>query len=181
MNPIGVLPKALIFIADGTEEMEFTITYDILVRAGFNTTSAYVFGEQDGIFGTNSPVATCSRGMKIIPDVVFDSANPQQFGPDKYDLLVVPGGLKGARTMSTTSTGIPELTKEYLDKGKYVGLICAGSLVARSAQLARQPITSHPSVKSELETMFDYSENSIVVSGNLVTTRGPGTHSLLSP
>lgn len=39
---------------------------------------------------------------------------------------MVPGGLKGARTMSTTSTGIPELTKEYLDNGKYVGLICAG-------------------------------------------------------
>jgi len=65
MNPIGVLPKALIFIADGTEEMELyeslpllhfsdllcsTITYDVLVRAGFNTTSAYVFGEQDEIF-----------------------------------------------------------------------------------------------------------------------------------
>jgi len=45
-----------------------------------------------------------------------------------------------------------------------------GSLVARSAQLTRQPITSHPSVKSELETLFDYSENSIVVSGKLVTT-----------
>lgn len=36
------------------------------------------------IKGTNSPVATCSRGMKIIPDVVFDSANPQQFGPVRF-------------------------------------------------------------------------------------------------
>ena len=28
--------------------------------------------------------------------------------------------------MSTITTGIPKLAKEYLDKGKYVGLICAG-------------------------------------------------------
>jgi len=48
--------------------------------------------------------------------------------------------------------------------------VLSGSLVARSAQLTRQPITSHPSVKSELETLFDYSEDSIIVSGKLVTT-----------
>jgi len=33
------------------------------------------------IKSTHSSVATCSRGVKIIPDVVFDPANPKLFGP----------------------------------------------------------------------------------------------------
>lgn len=45
-----------------------------------------------------------------------------------------------------------------------------GSMVARHANLKRQPITSHPTVRSELETAFDYSEESVVVSDHLVTT-----------
>ena len=62
-----------------------------------------------------------------------------------------------------------------------------GSLVALSAKLPTQPLTSHPSVKSLLEngaltlirattvnvmftcTDFDYSEAPVVVSGNLIT------------
>ncbi|KAG5730608.1 hypothetical protein E4T56_gene4127, partial [Termitomyces sp. T112] len=36
------------------------------------------------------------------------------------------------------------------------------------------PLTSHPSVKAQLEG-FDYSEDSVVISGNLITSRGPGT------
>jgi len=30
---------------------------------------------------TYSSVVTCSRGLKIIPDVVFDPTNPKLFGP----------------------------------------------------------------------------------------------------
>jgi len=33
------------------------------------------------IKGPHSSVATCSRGVKIIPDVVFDPANLKLFGP----------------------------------------------------------------------------------------------------
>ncbi|KAJ3561885.1 hypothetical protein NP233_g9924 [Leucocoprinus birnbaumii] len=193
-------PKALVLIADGTEEMEFTITYDTLVRADFDTTSAFVYATEQGAKASpatsiteatimansgaritipNAPVATCSRGVKIMADTVFeysrDSDSNEKFGPDKFDLLVLPGGLKGAETLANTNTGVPRLVREYLDKGKYVGTICAGSLAARSADLPRQPITSHPAVKSELEPAFDYSEESVVVSGKLVTTRGPGS------
>ena len=83
--------KALIFIADGTEEMELyvenmrsdlsyshnsifsTIAYDTLVRAGIQCTSAYVkpLGINDD--SANPLVAECSRGMKIIPDVALST------------------------------------------------------------------------------------------------------------
>lgn len=44
-----------------------------------------------------------------------------------------------------------------------------GSLAAKTSLLPTQPLTSHPSVKSELQDNFDYKEESVVVSGKLVT------------
>jgi len=169
------MPSALILIADGTEEMEFTITYDTLVRAGIRTTSAYV-PEDPAVHGfggtsTSTPVVKCSRGVKIVPDSYFELA---KCGPDKYDLLVIPGGAKGADTISKNSA-VQELVRDYLEQHRFVGMICAGSLAALRAKLTKQPLTSHPSVKSQLDKDFEYSEEPVVVSGHLVTSRGPGT------
>ncbi|KAL4254364.1 Class I glutamine amidotransferase-like protein [Abortiporus biennis] len=170
------MPKALILIADGTEEMEFTITYDTLVRGGVSCVSAYVSApssdstEQTTIY-QNPPFAKGSRGINILPDTYF---SPQTSTPDKYDLLVIPGGAKGAETISSSSP-VQHLVREYIKEGKFVGMICAGSLAALKSGLSKQPITSHPSVKGQLEKAFAYSEDPVVVSGKLVTSRGPGT------
>jgi protein DJ-1 len=45
---------------------------------------------------------------------------------DKYDLLVIPGGAQGAETMSKHPS-VQEIVRRYLDKGKLVGMICAGA------------------------------------------------------
>jgi protein DJ-1 len=44
---------------------------------------------------------------------------------DKYDLLVIPGGAKGAETMSKSPT-VQELVRRYIQEKKFVGMICAG-------------------------------------------------------
>ncbi|KLO16151.1 DJ-1 protein, partial [Schizopora paradoxa] len=155
------MPSALIFIADGTEEMEFTITYDTLVRAGIKCTSAFV-GE------ATSKFATCSRGVKIVPDASLEEIH------EDHDILIVPGGAKGADTISK-STRVQELLKKQHDKGKFVGMICAGGLAAKTSAFPKLSLTSHPSVKGELETEFDYKEDAVVVNSGLITSRGPGT------
>ncbi|KAG1815112.1 class I glutamine amidotransferase-like protein [Suillus subaureus] len=175
--------KALILIADGTEEMEFTITYDTLVRAGIECTSAFVprglspYGSSD----TSPPLAVCSRRVKILPDVTLD---PLAAGPEKYDALVIPGGMGGAVTMAG-STEVQNLVRSYYNhpEKRIIGMICAGSKVAITAKLPGQPITSHPSVQSDFSVAidFDYREQDVVVSdavpgkATLVTSRGPGT------
>ncbi|KIY67252.1 DJ-1 protein [Cylindrobasidium torrendii FP15055 ss-10] len=164
------MPSALVLIADGTEEMEFTITYDTFVRAGITTHSAYVPAAGAPSPGT-SPVAKGSRGIRFLPDIVFDIS---QSGPDNYDVLVIPGGAPGAATISQ-NTDVQTLVRQYLDAKKYVGMICAGSLTALTSGLPKQPLTSHPSVKDQLTAQFEYAEEPVVISGNLVTTRGPGT------
>lgn len=55
-------------------------------------------------------------------------------------------------------------------------LLGAGSLAALTSQISLGgPLTSHPSVRAQLEKHYDYSEDRVVVAGNLVTSRGPGT------
>ncbi|KAG9005899.1 hypothetical protein FRB90_010157 [Tulasnella sp. 427] len=155
--------SALILIANGTEEMEFVITYDTLVRGGISCKSALVNDVPDSI-PTPSPVAKCSRGVKIIAD--HDLADIED--PTLFDALIIPGGAKGAETLSQNKK-VQNLIRTYLENDKVVGMICAGSLAALRASLPRSKITSHPSVKAELESAFEYSEDPVVVSGKLVT------------
>ncbi|PSR78630.1 hypothetical protein PHLCEN_2v7377 [Hermanssonia centrifuga] len=148
-----------------------TITYDTLVRAGISCTSAYVAADEDqSSTFTNPPFAKGSRGINILPDTFF---SPQEATPDKYDLLVIPGGAKGAETISSSSP-VQHLVRRYLQEGKYVGMVCAGSLAALTSSLPKQPLTSHPSVKAKLADHFEYSDDPVVISGKLVTSRGPG-------
>ncbi|KAG6331358.1 hypothetical protein ID866_7732 [Astraeus odoratus] len=178
-SPTAMPKKALILIADGTEEMEFTITYDTLVRAGVECASANVQsgGSPYGSVGTSPALVVCSRGIKILPDTTLQ---PLAAGPDKYDALVIPGGLKGAETLSQ-STEVQTLVREYFNGGKIVAMICAGTLAAKTAGLPPQPVTSHPVIQNDLTSVFDYKEDSVIVSdkvegkGTLVTSRGPGT------
>ncbi|KAI0945501.1 hypothetical protein AcW1_001711 [Taiwanofungus camphoratus] len=140
--------SALILIADGTEEMEFTIAYDTLVRAAVACTSAYVSADDDSAQDTTSPpLARGSRGINILPDTYF---SPQASTPDNFDLLVIPGGAQGADTISKNSH-VQHLVRAYLDHNKLVAMICAGALAALTSRLPRQPLTSHPSVKPVLD------------------------------
>ena len=45
---------------------------------------------------------------------------------DKFDLIVIPGGAKGAETMAGSSV-VQHLVRRYIQEGKYVGMICAGA------------------------------------------------------
>ncbi len=132
---------ALILLAEGTEESEYTITYDVLVRGGVSVRSALVPP-------SDHAYVTCSRGVKIVPDIALpDPAEAAR----EYDALIIPGGAKGAQTISSSSD-VQALINDMHDAGKVVGAICAGSLAIKAANLAPgAKITSHPSVKSQLE------------------------------
>ena len=73
--------RVLVPIADGTEEMEFTIVVDVLRRADVDVVTAGVAGPD--------PV-TCSRGVRIVPDIALDAVTGD------FDWIVLPGGGPGA-------------------------------------------------------------------------------------
>ena len=48
-----------------------------------------------------------------------------------YDAIIIPGGAKGAETMSQSPL-VQSLVKGFYEQGKYVGMICAGTTQMRS-------------------------------------------------
>ncbi|KAK4047530.1 hypothetical protein OIV83_005317 [Microbotryomycetes sp. JL201] len=163
--------RVLILMADGSEEMETVIAYDIFVRASLTPTLVSVSPQFSP--SQSLPYVTLSRGAKMIADTQFETLKPEH--KDDFDAVIIPGGAKGAERLSKDK-GVQQLIRQFYDQGKLVGMICAGSLAAKTSGIAEgEKITSHPSVKAELEKHYRYSEERVVVSRNLVTSRGPGT------
>ncbi|CAH2009206.1 unnamed protein product [Acanthoscelides obtectus] len=156
--------KACVFLAPGAEEMEFTITADILVRGGIQVTVAGL---------PDDSVVECSRGINIKPTVAI--ANAKSGGP--YDVLVLPGGLGGSKALAS-SKEVGEMLKEQEQTGRLIAAICAAPTALKAHGIAvGKKVTSYPSMKAQMEEggQYTYLEDKVVIDGNIITSRGPGT------
>jgi putative intracellular protease/amidase len=72
---------------------------------------------------------------------------------------------------------VGDLLHRQEDAGGLIGCICAATTVLKSHGIKLDSrVTSHPSVMKQLVKDFKYDDVSrVVVDGNLVTSRGPGT------
>lgn len=61
-------------------------------------------------------------------------------------------------------------------EGKLIAAICAAptALLAHKIGLGKS-VTSYPAMKDQLVKDYQYKEEAVVVDGNLITSRGPGT------
>ncbi|KAG2230541.1 hypothetical protein INT48_001193 [Thamnidium elegans] len=157
--------KAIVFLTEGAEEMEFTITVDVLRRAKVEVTVLGV--EISNIF------ATCSRGVKICPDIKFEDTSIKA---QDYDAIIIPGGAGSAKTLSGNEKA-KSLIMEFYNAKKIVAFICAGTLVAKAAGIPHtHKVTSYVGpVREQLIDVYDYSEDRVVIDDNVITSRGPGT------
>uniref|UniRef100_F6U899 protein deglycase n=2 Tax=Ciona intestinalis TaxID=7719 RepID=F6U899_CIOIN len=155
-------PTALVIIADGSEEIEAVVVIDVLRRAGVYVTVAGL---------TDDVTVTCSRNVKIQPDVNIATAAKNV----PYDVIILPGGLKGANAMSK-ATSVKDLLTDQDKSCRLIGAICAAPMVLKSHDIgAGRNVTSYPAFKDELSEMFVYNDYDVVVDGHVVTSRGPGT------
>ena len=97
-----------------------TIAYDTLVRAGASCRSIFVAAHNAEV--TEAHTATCSRGVRIIADAALADLSETQLA----DILVIPGGAKGAETLSQNAD-VQGLIRRHLEENKIVGMICAGT------------------------------------------------------
>lgn len=155
MSKLVIVP-----MTHGTEELEAVTVIDLLRRAGITVKVI-----------SNKEIVTCSRGVKIIPDVLFDSFD---FDMD-FDAIVIPGGTEGVRELSNLEE-LSQILKKAHKNGKLIASICAGPLVVDSNKLFdnNAKLTSHPSVKYALEK-YDYKEREVVEYNNFITSRAVGT------
>jgi 4-methyl-5(b-hydroxyethyl)-thiazole monophosphate biosynthesis len=153
------MKKVLVTLAPGFEEIETITVVDILRRAG-----ARVF-----LAATQTGPVEGSRGVSVLPDGLLEGVNP-----DEYDLVVLPGGMPGTANLQKDPRVLDIIARMH-DRKLPVAAICAAPTVLQTAGILKnKKVTSHPSVRDKL-TDVDYSEDRVVVDGNVITSRGPGT------
>lgn len=158
-------PKILICLAHGTEELEAVTVIDILVRAGFQVTTASV--EPQGDLTIN-----CSRGVRLIADTRL-----VEVADEEFDCIVLPGGIEGAQCFGESALLIEMIKQQQRDQ-KWVAAICAApALVLEKNQLIPEAHkTCHPSFidhiakdKQNFKRVFTEHDH------YLITSQGPGT------
>ncbi|XP_073303354.1 protein DJ-1 homolog A-like [Primulina huaijiensis] len=154
-------PKILVPIANGTEEMEAVIIIDVLRRAKAEVVVASVEDKLEIL---------ASRNVKLVADVLLDEVISHS-----YDLVVLPGGLGGAESFAK-SAKLVNLLKKRRESNKLYGAICASpALVLEPHGLLKgKKATAFPALCHKLSDPSEI-ENRVVIDGNLITSRGPGT------
>uniref|UniRef100_A0A0E0LVU5 DJ-1/PfpI domain-containing protein n=1 Tax=Oryza punctata TaxID=4537 RepID=A0A0E0LVU5_ORYPU len=153
--------KVLVPIAMGTEEMEAVILAGVLRRAGADVTLASV---EDGL------EVEASRGSRIVADKSIAACADQVF-----DLVALPGGMPGSVRLRDSEI-LQRITVRQAEEKRLYGAICAAPAVVLMpwGLHKRKKITCHPSFIEDLPT-FRTVESNVQVSGELTTSRGPGT------
>ena len=150
--------RVLVPLAEGFEEIEAITVIDVLRRAGVEVVAA----------GLKPGPVKASRGVVVVPDALLDDVLEQAF-----HMIVLPGGMPGAKTLGTDAR-ILKLLKEAKERQRWVGAICAATamVLEPAGFLDGAPVTGHPSLADKLST---YRDQRVVTHGRLVTSQGPGT------
>ncbi len=153
------MPKVLVPLAAGCEEIEAVTIIDLLRRAGINVVVA----------GLKAGIVTASRGVQLMPDVTLDVALQQE-----YDMVVLPGGMPGAANLKA-DVRVIALLKKMAAAGQYTAAICAAPMVlAEAGLLDGKQATSYPGFLDAIPGVT-LSAAAVVQDGKVLTSRGPGT------
>jgi 4-methyl-5(b-hydroxyethyl)-thiazole monophosphate biosynthesis len=153
------MPKVVIPLADGFEEIEAMAIVDVLRRAGIEVTVA----------GLHSGPIEGARRVKVVPDTTIETITS-----DVFDMIILPGGQPGSDNLNA-SEEVKNLILDFHSKGKLTAAICAAPYVlANAGVLEGKRVTCYPSYKDKLGGGL-YQEKIFVEDGKIMTSRGPGT------
>lgn len=149
-------------LAEGFEETETIAVVDMLRRAGGRVFLISLKEDKEAVKG--------SRGVYCLPDMAHDSL------ADSFDAIFLPGGAEGVAKLHADKI-LKEKLFEMFDEEKLIASICAASsILADYGILNGRNATSHPSFKKKTDINGTlYSEERVVVDGNIITSRSPGT------
>jgi len=164
--------KVLAFLADGFEEVEAVTPIDYLRRTGVEVTVAAI-GKDKQVTG--------SHNISLIADTTIAALEEAgQFNAACWDGVFVPGGMPGAANLAACAPA-GKLFREMAAAGKIIAAICASPAVflAPLGLLKGKKFTCYPGMESKVASLADGGGNwlaeKVVVDGNLVTSRAPGT------
>ena len=151
------MASVLIPLAQGCEELEAVTVIDLLRRAGVHVLTA----------GLDNEPIKASRGTILMADALLnDVVN------DHYDMVVLPGA-----DHLNASELVHQILQRLNNEGKWLAAICAAPKVFATVGLLKgKKATSFPGALQGCDlSEIEYLEQPVVVDGNIVTSRGPGT------
>lgn len=153
------MKKVAVIFAFGMEEIEAITPVDVLRRGGAEVNTIAVGGEY--VIG--------SHGIKIFADKTVEETNF-----DIYDGIIIPGGMPGATNIACNKKVVCAL-KDFIDKGKVVGAICASPAVVLGANglIKDKKATCYPMEDFIKVIENSYTGSEVEIDGNLVTANGP--------
>ena len=153
------MAKILVTISNGFEEIEAVSIIDICRRAGIEVVTA----------GVEDRVLIGAHSIKIEMDKRVDEVNSSDF-----DMIVLPGGLPNAFTLADDND-VQRLLKEFEEKNKKIGAICAAPYALHKAGVLNQNYTCYPSFEKKIKDDGYQDDKNVVTDNNVITSRGPAT------
>ena len=156
----------LVHLAEGFEEVEAVTVLDILRRAGLDARFVSLAGEENG------KRVRGAHGITLEADFLFAEADYQD-----CEMIVLPGGMPGTLNLAKHK-GLAEQVRIFAesgDKGKYLAAICAAPMIPGELGLLKGKMaTIYPGMEEHLKEAL-LMKNRVVVDGNIITSKGPGT------
>jgi 4-methyl-5(b-hydroxyethyl)-thiazole monophosphate biosynthesis len=165
--------KAIVLLADGFEEVEAVTPIDYLRRAGVEVTVASIKA---------GPAVTGAHNIQLNADTTLGDLTKQGKAaaasrdvPASFDAVVLPGGMPGASNLAASGEA-STLIKEMAAAGKWVCAICAAPAVvlAPLGLVSGKKFTCYPGTEEKVKD-GKWSEDRVVIDGNIITSRGAGT------
>jgi len=153
------MPRVLVPLAEGFEEIEALAIVDVLRRAEIEVVVAAL---QPG-------AVTSVRKISVLPDTTIDTISS-----DGFDMIILPGGQPGTDNLNNDPR-IHRLLADFQATGKLTGAICAAPMIlAAAGLLSGKRATSYPAYSNRLDGAV-YDDRTVVTDGNIITSQGPGT------
>ena len=153
------MTKVAVLMAEGYEEGETVTIVDVLRRANLECTT----------FGLETQWVKGLNGMRVKADRLFSKAEVE-----KYTMLVLPGGKRGAENMMAHSE-VMDLIREWNEKNKLLAAICAGTTVLAQARVIEgKKVTGYTGYQNKLIGGIFVNEV-VVADQNVITSQGPAT------
>ncbi|HIJ86684.1 MAG TPA: DJ-1/PfpI family protein [Desulfuromonadales bacterium] len=153
------MPRVIMPLAPGFEEIEALAVVDILRRAGIEVVIA----------GLLPGPVTGTHAITVVPDTTIDAIHA-----DSFDLIVLPGGQPGTDNLNADPR-IQALLLEFSAQNKPTGAICAAPIVLAAAGLLNgKKVTCYPTYGDRLNGGI-YEDTTVVSDGTIITSQGVGT------
>ena len=152
--------RVCVLLAPGYEEIEALTPVDYLRRAGVTV---------DIISTTEDITVPSAHNVLVQADSFLDD-----IVADDYDMVVVPGGLPGVPNLIANEK-VMAFLRAMNEKSKWMTSLCAGPAVLDAAGiLVNKACTCYPGWEEKLKEIGAFSEDTVVVDGHVITSRGAG-------